>query len=296
MMKKTFRLLTIASILCFLSFAIQLQGSIFAERPPLDVPFVPTVDEVVKEMIRIAEVRQSDIVYDLGCGDGRIVITAAKETGCAGVGIDIDPARIQESRANAVKAGVADRVTFHEQNLFDADIRNATVVTMYLLPDVNQKIRPKLLKELKPGTRIVSHNYHLDPWKPDKVSKVGYHTVYYWVVPGHVEGVWKISMRRRTAVKTSRVRLDQQFQVVQGRVEGGYGLVGPIRDAEIRGNRISFSTGYHLDGRVMPARFEGRLNGDTIRGRMTIQNEGAKKIQAWKAVREPLGSARATAW
>jgi SAM-dependent methyltransferase len=281
----------LAAILC-VPMAVYLQGTFMAEGAPLDVPFVPSVDEVVTEMIRLAEVRQSDIVYDLGCGDGRIVIAAARETGAAGVGIDIDPARIKESRENAVRAGVADRVLFHEQNLFTADIREATVVAMYLLPDVNQRLRPKLLRDLKPGSRIVSHNYSLEPWKPDKVSRVGHHTVYFWVVPARVDGLWKVSMRRGTAVKTSRIRLEQEFQVVQGRVEGGHGLVGPIRDAEVRGDRLFFSTGYRLNGRVMPARFEGRLNGDTIQGRMAIQDGEIKRVRAWKAVREQAGTAR----
>ena len=152
-----------------------------------DVPFVPSDEKVVDEMLKMASVKKGDVLYDLGSGDGRIVITAARRFGTRGVGIDIDPELVQKARANAAAAGVSDRVKFIEGDLFEADIREATVVTMYLLPEVNLKLRPKLLSDLKPGTRIVSHNYDLGDWKPEKTSKVTIlgtdHHVYYWVVP-----------------------------------------------------------------------------------------------------------------
>ncbi|CAN5307352.1 MAG: class I SAM-dependent methyltransferase [Pyrinomonadaceae bacterium] len=148
----------------------------------LDVPYVPTPDEVVAEMLRVANVRKDDILYDLGSGDGRIVITAAKKFGTRGVGIDINPQRIKESNENAQKAGVTDRVKFTQGDLFATDLSEATVVTLYLLPDVNMKLRPKLL-QLKPGTRIVSHNYDMGDWEPEKTIEVDEHFVYYWVVP-----------------------------------------------------------------------------------------------------------------
>ncbi len=148
----------------------------------LDVPYVPTPDEVVAEMLRVANVRKDDILYDLGSGDGRIVITAAKKFGTRGVGLDINPQRIKESNENAQKAGVTDRVKFTQGDLFATDLSEATVVTLYLLPDVNMKLRPKLL-QLKPGTRIVSHNYDMGDWEPEKTIEVDEHFVYYWVVP-----------------------------------------------------------------------------------------------------------------
>ena len=148
----------------------------------LDVPYVPTPDEVVAEMLRVANVGKNDILYDLGSGDGRIVITAAKKFGTRGVGIDINPQRIKESNENAQKAGVTDRVKFTQGDLFATDLSEATVVTLYLLPDVNMKLRPKLL-QLKPGTRIVSHNYDMGDWEPEKTIEVDEHFVYYWVVP-----------------------------------------------------------------------------------------------------------------
>jgi SAM-dependent methyltransferase len=148
-----------------------------------DVPYVPTPQAVVDEMLKMAEVTKSDVVYDLGCGDGRIVITAAKQFGARGVGIDIDPERIKESNANAVKAGVADRVKFIQQDLFEADFKEATVVTLYLLPTINLKLRPKLWSDLKPGTRVVSHAFDMGDWKPDKTSEADGRPVYFWVIP-----------------------------------------------------------------------------------------------------------------
>jgi precorrin-6B methylase 2 len=155
-------------------------------RPP-DVPYVPTPPEVVAEMLRMAKVTKNDMVYDLGCGDGRIVITAAKEYGARGVGIDINPERIKESNENARKEGVEDRVRFMTKDLFEANLSEATVVTLYLLPEVNLKLRPKLLRELKPGTRIVSHSFSMGDWNPEKVVTVKSggtdRTIYYWTVP-----------------------------------------------------------------------------------------------------------------
>ena len=148
-----------------------------------DVPFVPTPEKVVARMLELAKVGPSDVVYDLGSGDGRIVITAAKKHGARGVGIDIDPERLREARDNARRAGVGDRVEFREGDLFQANIGEATVVTIYLLSGINMKLRPKLLAELKPGTRIVSHAFDMGDWKPVATEKVGTSTVYYWVVP-----------------------------------------------------------------------------------------------------------------
>ena len=139
----------------------------------VDVPYVPTTEEAVKAMLKLADVRKSDIVYDLGCGDGRIVIAAAKEYGAHGVGIDINPERIAEAKENANKAGVEKLVHFEENDLFDADIHEATVVTLFLLNSVNEKLRPKLWKDLKPGTRVVSNTFGMGDWKPDKELNVG---------------------------------------------------------------------------------------------------------------------------
>jgi len=173
--------------LLVIGLAVPVGAQTTAPSKPLDVPYVPTKEPVVDRMLHMAGVKQGDVLYDLGCGDGRIVITAAKRFGIRGVGIDLDPERIAEATANAKKAGVADRVKFIQGDLFDADIKDATVVTLYLLPDVNLKLRPKLLRDLKPGTRIVSHNYDMGDWKPEQSAKVVVegteHMVYMWRVP-----------------------------------------------------------------------------------------------------------------
>src|ERR1700724_435583 len=159
-----------AALVLFTSLAVA-QSSQSKHEP--DVPYVPTTDEAVNAMLKLADVKPSDIVYDLGCGDGRIVIAAAKEYGAHSVGIDINPQRIQEAKENAKKAGVESLVHFEENDLFDADIHGASVVTLFLLSSVNLKLRPKLQQELKPGTRIVSNTFDMGDWKPDKELTLG---------------------------------------------------------------------------------------------------------------------------
>lgn len=184
-------------VVCSCLVAATLFASILAAQnaPPRrkpDVPYVPTTDLAVAAMLKLADVKKGDVVYDLGCGDGRIVIAAAKEMGARGVGIDINPERISEARENARKAGVEKMVRFEENDLFEADIRGASVVTLFLLPEINLKLRPKLLRDLKPGTRIVSNTFDMGDWKPDKESTVGdpadpdfpfSHTLLLWTVP-----------------------------------------------------------------------------------------------------------------
>jgi SAM-dependent methyltransferase len=150
-----------------------------------DVIFVPTPGEIVDTMLKMAAVTKKDTVYDLGCGDGRIVITAAQRYGARGVGIDIDPERVNEATENVRKAGVADRVRIIRGDLFEADISPATVVTLYLLTDLNLKLRPKLLRDLKPGTRVVSHAFSMGDWKPEREVEISGTTVYLWRIPPH---------------------------------------------------------------------------------------------------------------
>ena len=149
-----------------------------------DVIYVPTPQEVVEGMLKLARVGKDDVVYDLGCGDGRIVVTAARQFGARAVGIDIDPVRIREATENIRVAGVGERAKLIEGDLFATDIGEATVVTIYLLSRLNLKLRPKLLKELRPGTRIVSHAFDMDDWKPQRTESVGSSTIYLWTVPG----------------------------------------------------------------------------------------------------------------
>jgi len=152
-------------------------------REPLDVPFVPTPEAVVDRMLEMAKVGPQDVVYDLGSGDGRIVIAAAQKHGARGVGIDLSPERIREARENARAAGVADRIEFRQEDLFKADIREATVVTLYLLTTVNLQLKPRLLAELKPGTRIVSHAFAMGDWEPLATDTVEGRRIFYWEVP-----------------------------------------------------------------------------------------------------------------
>ena len=181
---------------CSYFFAAMLLASALAaqstqpRRKP-DVPYVPTTEAAVKAMLKLGDVKSTDLLYDLGCGDGRIVIAAAKEFGTRGVGIDIDPARIREAKENARKAGVESLVRFEENDLFETDIHAATVVTIFLLPEINLKLRPKLLRDLQPGTRIVSNTFDMGDWKAEKQVTVDSpdddfflsHTLYLWTVP-----------------------------------------------------------------------------------------------------------------
>lgn len=154
-----------------------------AEEVKLDAPYYPTPQAIVDKMLDIAEVREGDYVIDLGSGDGRIPITAAKRYGTKGMGVDINPVRVQEAKANAVNARVQDKVEFKQQNLFETDISKATVLTLYLMPRVNMELRPRILAELKPGTRVVSHAFDMGDWKPDRKVIVEGRTIYMWVVP-----------------------------------------------------------------------------------------------------------------
>lgn len=153
-----------------------------AAPPKLDVPYVPTPQDVVDKMLEMAKIKEGDMLYDLGCGDGRIVITAAKQ-GARGVGIDLNPQRIAEAKENAKEAGVEDRVNFMVGDLFKANFAEADVVTLYLLPSVNRALRPQLWKQLKVGTRVVSHDFDMGPeWPPERTEKVDYKTIYYWTI------------------------------------------------------------------------------------------------------------------
>lgn len=165
---------------------ILLAQAATARRSP-DVIFVPTPNEVVEKMLELAKVTPKDVLYDLGCGDGRIVITAAQKYGARAVGIDIDPKRIAEANANAKAAKVTDKVRFVEGDLFEADIGEATVVSLYLLTRLNEKLKPKLMKDLKPGTRVVSHAFDMGDWKPERTAQVASSTVYLWRIPANAD-------------------------------------------------------------------------------------------------------------
>jgi len=222
-----------------------------------DVPFVPTPPDVVERMLQMVDVRPGDFVIDLGSGDGRIAIAAARK-GARALGVDIDPRRVREAQENARKAGVEDRVTFRRENLFDTGIAEATVVTMYLLPDVNMRLRPRLLDELKPGTRVVSHAFDLVDWTPDRHAMVGHRQVFMWLVPAKVAGRWQV----KRGLESIALVLQQQFQNIKGNAEVG-GKAVPISDGSLRGTEIRFALpdGRKFHGRVAGDRMEALLEG-----------------------------------
>jgi SAM-dependent methyltransferase len=265
----------------------------YAQTRGPDVQYIPTPENVVDEMLRLTAVTKDDIVYDLGCGDGRLVIAAAKHFGARGVGIDIDPQRINESRDNARQAGVADRVRFLEQDLFEADIGQATIVTLYLLPKLNVQLRPKLLRDLKPGTRVVSHDFDMAEWHPDQTIRIPGasrpHTVYYWVIPADVNGVWHLQASAGTAKRRYELRLQQEFQAVRGTIAmEGHEI--PITDATLVGDRLRFTASTDEHGRMS---FDGRVDTSLMHGRVEIPKGGLAGRSDWTAQREAAGAGSA---
>jgi SAM-dependent methyltransferase len=248
--------------------------------------FEPTAQELVEAMLEMAKVTKDDVVYDLGCGDGRIVITAAKKFGARGVGVDIDPVRIRESNENARKEGVTHLVRFFEKDLFETDIREATVVALYLFRELNVRLRPKLFRELRPGTRIVSNTYDMGDWRPDDMGRVHIKMYYYWVIPANVAGRWFWSIPSATGREHFTMRLEQQFQEIRGKVtiEGKRVSIG---DAELKGDQLSFGVSYKSQGQKTVTRFSGHVTGDTIKGGLQIQGRPSEGIQDWIAKRVP---------
>jgi SAM-dependent methyltransferase len=235
---------------------IAISASVLAARgetPVLDVPYVPTPPEVVERMLDMAGVKPGDFVIDLGSGDGRIAIAAAKR-GARAFGVDIDPQRVEEARQNARKAGVEGKVSFSRQNLFDTRIGEATVLTMYLLRKVNLDLRPRVLDELEPGTRVVSHAFSMGDWKPDGHSEVGYRQVYLWLVPAKVAGRWLV----QDGAESFSVTLEQSYQYLEGSALLAGQTVevteGQLRGAEIK---LTLSNGRTYEGRVVGDRMEG---------------------------------------
>lgn len=243
----------------------------------LDVPFVPTSEEVVEVMLDLVNVGPGDYVIDLGSGDGRIVIAAAKR-GAVGHGIDIDPRRIKEARGNAVKEEVDGKVLFIQEDLFQTDFSRASVVTMYLLNSVNLKLRPHLLKNLRPGTRIVSHDFDMDNWKPDKYMKEGYSDVYYWVIPADAKGNWKWE----SDGKGFTMSVGQDFQVIDVNLRSG-STTYKIQDNVLSGERISFTAVAPNNDDLLV--FSGRIDGNNITGTVQKRKGDGASIEKWNATR-----------
>ena len=270
-------------------FLSLLSMAVFQERIP-GVPYVPTPEEVVEAMLAMAEVSKDDVLYDLGCGDGRIVITGAKKYGSRGIGIDIDPQRIKECRENANKAGVNDQVEFFQADLFETDFSKATVVTLYLLTEFNLRLRPKLLQELRPGTRIVSHDYDMEKWEADKEALIEddweIHAVYLWIIPANASGTWTWSMPTGSGNKEFTLNLEQSFQYVVGEAfENKVLRPVSVTGGKIIGNTLAFT----MESKQGKGRerliFQGSVLGHSIVG--TVKTEGLENSRRWEAKRNP---------
>jgi SAM-dependent methyltransferase len=238
--------------------------------------YVPTPQNVVDKMLEVAKVTKDDYVFDLGSGDGRIPITAAARYGARGFGVDINRKLVAEARANAKVAGVADRVEFRRQDLFKTSVREATVVGLYLFVWANVKLRPRLVSELRPGSRIVAHDFPIgDDWKPDVEQDVENRTVYLWYVPAQVAGTWEFT----GGPQGLTIQLQQKFQVIQGTASVA-GRSVPLQNATLRGDAIEFTIAADAG---KPLLFRGKVDGD----RMEPRAEGADAITGWSAARTP---------
>jgi len=232
-----------------------------------DVVWVPSPEQLVDKMLDMAKVTPKDFVMDLGSGDGRTVIAAARR-GAHTLGVEYNPDMVALSKRNAAKAGVSDKARFVEGDIFKTDLSKATVITLFLLTDLNLRLRPTILS-LKPGTRVVSNTFRMGDWEPDQTAELGcdaYCTAYLWIVPARVEGRWQTSKGELT--------LKQEFQKISGTLKSG-NVVAPISKGSLRGDQISFVAG--------GAEYRGRVIGSAIEG--TVKSSG--KSQGWKAARQP---------
>jgi Methyltransferase domain len=273
----------------------------FAQEKDLDTPYVQTPQTVVDKMLEIAKVGADDYVIDLGSGDGRMVITAAKRYGARGFGVDLDRRLVELSNRNAAKAGVAKRVAFYERNLFETDVSPATVLTLYLLPDVNLAIRSRLLATLKPGTRIVSHDYDMGEWPPDlqlemaapgKTVGIGQKSkVFYWVVPGVAAGKWRWQLKQGGKVEDWELTLNQNFQ----KLEGTLVVVGravKLENLVLTGEEIAFAAVTEDNSGALRYEFSGRMYNHAIEG--TVRSASSAQPQAfpWNATRTQIWDPR----
>jgi len=255
-----------------------------AEGDP-DILYVPTPQYVVNEMLEIAGTNTNDVVYDLGCGDGRFVITAAQRYGARGVGIDIDPLRIRQSQSNAISAGVADQVKFIEADLFKTDMSQASVVALYLLSELNLRLRPKLFKELKPGSRIVSHDFDMDDWEPDVSGKLGKSFYYLWIVPADVAGLWDVTLSLPEGPDMNyTIQAVQKFQKLDGHAVSEDQAV-EISDIRIKGDKVSFFLSRRISQWHVNMYFKGQVKGDSMSGSAQVEGGPYEGLHSWAAVR-----------
>lgn len=261
--------------------------------PPAIVPcrtasvarFEPSSPAIVNEMVRLAEVGKNDVVYDLGSGDGRVVIEAARSGGARCVGVELDAGLVRQSRLNAEKAGVSHRVRILQQDLSATDLGRATVVMLYLSSEANLMLRPRLLRELKPGTRIVSHTHDLGDWKPDRTSVIEDHQVYAWIVPAQVQGSWKLETADKYG-NPAVLELNQAYQHVTGRISMGTKSI-PLDDLLLKGKAVSFTANAGFGSLLPPIRFTGEVAGGMMQGGFRSENHAG----AWSAERGALRDA-----
>ena len=250
--------------------------------PDVPTPYLPSTSVAVDEMLRLADVGPNDLVVDLGSGDGRLVIAAAKDYGARGLGIELDPKLVAESQDNARKEGVAERVAFRQGDVLTADYRDATVVTLYLLPNLVEKLKPRLL-DLKPGTRLVAHDYGFSDWQPDRRVNISKNYLLY-VVPAKVAGKWRLQASLPDGGRDYEFDLEQKYQQIKGgmRVSGGY---LPAFDAHLSGDRISFvlvedGVSHRYDGRVLsPLEMEGEVRSGRGRQLATSRWRATKVVR-----------------
>jgi hypothetical protein len=260
--------------------SVSTQEDVFHKR---DVPYVATPQVTVDEMLRLAEVGPQDFVLDLGSGDGRIVVTAAKKFGARGLGVDIDWRLVAEAGENARQAGVADRTRFVEQDLFQADLGQATVITTYLLPFVMLKLRPRLLA-LKPGTRIVSHDFDFGDWRPDRKTGIR-KNVYLWIVPARVAGRWRARLDLPPIERLLELEVKQRYQDVSAHARLN-GVPAPVWEMMLAGDRLSFVVVDTTDRDDEAALyFEGRVAGDVMEGELTRGVGSARVVSRWRATK-----------
>jgi hypothetical protein len=258
---------------------------VFAQESPvqLEVPYVATPQVTVDEMLRLASVGPQDFVLDLGSGDGRIVITAAGKFGARGLGVDLDWRLVLQGEENARQAGVADRVRFLEQDLFKTDLGQATVITAYLLPFVMLRLRPALL-ELKPGTRIVSHDFDFGDWRPDQKTSIR-KNVFLWIVPARAAGRWQARLELPPVERLLELELSQRYQEVSGHARLN-GVPSQVWEMKLVGDRLSFVVVDSTDRENEASfYFDGRVSGDVIEGQLTRGVGAGRSVIRWRAVR-----------
>ena len=241
-----------------------------------DVVWVPTPDALVERMLRMARVGPKDYVIDLGSGDGRTVIAAGK-LGARAMGIEYNPDMVSLSTKNAEKAGMGDKVKFIKADIFETDFNEATVITMYLLPSLNIKLRPKLL-DMRPGTRLVSHAFNMEDWQPDQTVTVEGRDAYLWIVPAKVGGSWKLTVPAGSGEESWQLALAQQFQRLSGGAKSA-GTSFDLIDPKLTGSAVKFA---FVDANGLKREFNGRVSGNRMEG--TTQTQGGTQVK-WTAVR-----------